>query len=101
MILPLALTDAGWAVIGAVSGGLIGATAGALMDFGLGWFRERKLAKAGARLVASELAAYDSQLEAAEETEQWWGFYGKELRAWSEYKDVLAVMLRKDEFEAV
>ena len=96
-VLPLALTDAGWVVVGTVSGAL----AGSSVDAVLAWHRERRLAKAGARLVAGEISGADSQLEAVEKEGRWWRFHGIPIDNWSEYKNILAIRLSDLEFEAV
>lgn len=101
MELPLALSPAGWTALGAVGGALIGATAGGIVDWLLGLRRERADAKAGARLIAGDIAAAESQFKSAEETGQWWGYFGVPINSWDRYRDVLAVKLTNDEFEAV
>lgn len=95
------MSDVGWAVIGAVGGVVLATVVAAAVDAFFEWRRERKLAKAGARLVAAEIAGYDSQLESAEREGKWWRFYGVEIVSWPEYRDVLAVKLGQEEFEAV
>jgi hypothetical protein len=100
-VLPLGLTSAGWTAIGAVGGALVGATAGGFVDWLLGLRREKALAKAGARLVAGELAGAESQLASAHLTRKWWSFYGIPIESWKQYQDVLAVKLSQEDFEAV
>lgn len=101
LALPLALTTPGWTAIGAVGGALVGSVSGAWVEAILVTRRERKLAKAGARLVAGEIAAADSQHETAERDQRYWRFYGHEIESWSGYKDVLAIHLTAEQFEAV
>lgn len=101
MILPIAVSAAGWTAIGAVGGALVGASAGGMVDWLLGLRRERADAKAGARLVAGQIAAAESQVEAAEKSGEWWGFYGVSIDSWGQYRDALAVKLPHDDFEAV
>jgi hypothetical protein len=100
-VLPLALSSAGWTAIGAVGGALVGATAGGIVDWLLGHRRERASAKAGARLVAGDIASAESQFEVAETSGEWWGFYGHPITSWDDYRDVLAVTLPNDDFETV
>lgn len=100
-MLPLALSSAGWTALGAVGGALVGATAGGIVDWLLGLRRENADAKAGARLVAGDIAAAESQFKSAEETGQWWGFFGLPIQAWDHYRQVLAARLSNDDFEAV
>jgi hypothetical protein len=95
------MTSAGWAAIGAVGGALVGATAGGIIDWLLGLRRERALAKAGARLVAGEIAGAESQLASAQHAHKWWPFYGIPVESWKQYRDVLAVKLSQADFEAV
>jgi hypothetical protein len=101
VILPVAISAPGWTAIGAVGGALVGASAGGMVDWLLGLRRERADAKAGARLVAGQIAAAESQVEAAEESGEWWGFYGVPIDSWDQYRDALAVKLPHDDFEAV
>jgi hypothetical protein len=100
-VLPLAISSAGWTAIGAVGGALVGATAGGLIDWFIGARREMALAKVGARLVAAEIAASESQLAVAQHSSQWWAFYGVSIASWAEYRAVLAVKLSQADFEAV
>jgi hypothetical protein len=100
-VIPLALSSAGWTAIGAVGGALVGATAGGLVDWLLGLRRERSAAKAGARLVAGDIASAESQIAVAEKSGEWLGFYGHPIASWSNYRDVLAVKLSSEDFEAV
>lgn len=102
MALPLALTDAGWAVIGAVSGALVGATVGGVVDAVLSWRQETRLARAGSRLLASQLKIADAILGTAEQQSAWLKFYELPTSAWPEYRSLLASKLRHNEdFEAV
>src|ERR1700749_4497203 len=93
-IVPLALSSAGWTAVGAVGGALVGAAAGGTIDWTSGLPRKRADAKAGARLVAVQIAAADSQVEDAEKTGHWWGYYEtRVIDSWDRYRDVLAVKL--------
>jgi hypothetical protein len=100
-MLPLSVSSAGWTAIGAVGGALVGATAGGVIDWLLGSNREKVLAKAGARLVAGEVAGAESQLASAQHSGEWWAFYGIPITSWTEYRDVLAMKLSQSDFEAV
>ena len=100
-MIPVAVSGAGWAVIGTIGGVVLATVVAAAVDAVFEWRRERKLAKAGARLVAAEIAGYDSHLESAERERKWWRFYGVEIASWDEYRNVLAVKLSQEEFEAV
>lgn len=101
MTLPLALATAGWTVVGAVGGAVVGASAGGMTDWLLGLRKESADAKAGARLVAGDIASAESQLEVAERTGEWWAFYGHPISSWDRYRDVLAVRLSNNDWEAV
>lgn len=101
MTVPLAISAAGWTAIGAVGGALVGATAGGVIDWLLGLRRDRAEAKAGARLVAGDIAAAESQVAKAEETSEWWQFYGHPITGWPEYRAILAMRLSNEDFEAV
>ena len=100
-MLSIAVSSAGWTAIGAVGGALVGATAGGIIEWLLGTRREKALAKAGARLVAGEIAGAESQLAAAQHSGQWLAFYGVPIDSWIEYRDVLAMKLSQSDFEAV
>jgi hypothetical protein len=100
-MLPLAVSPAGWTAIGAVGGALVGATAGGVIDGLRGSRRENALAKAGARLVAGEVAGAESQLAEAQHSCQWWPYFGIRITSWPEYRDVLAMKLSQPDFEAV
>ncbi|MBS1842949.1 MAG: hypothetical protein JST53_00900 [Actinobacteria bacterium] len=101
MTVPLALASAGWTVIGAVGGALVGASAGGIVDWLLGLRKEAADAKAGARLVAGDIATADSQLAEVEQEGKWWGFYGHPIAGWERYRPVLAVKLSYEDWEAV
>lgn len=98
---PLALSTPAWAGLSAVFGALIGAVAGACVDAFFGWRRESALAKAGARLVAADLSNADSQLRVIEKDQMWWRFHKLPMTSWEEYRNVLAIRLGNDGFEAV
>jgi hypothetical protein len=100
-VLVLGLSSAGWTALGAVGGAFVGATAGGLVEWMLGVRREQALAKAGARLVAGEIAGAESQLAVAQHSGKWWAFYGIAIDSWAEYRDVLAIKLSQPDFEAV
>ncbi len=100
-MLPLAVSSAGWTAIGAVGGALVGATAGGIVDWLLGLRRERASAKAGARLVAGDIASAESQFAVTEASGEWWGFYGHPITSWGTYRDVLAIKLSNADFENV
>jgi hypothetical protein len=99
-MLPLAISPAGWTAIGAIGGALVGSTAGGIVDWLLGIRREKALAKAGARLIAGEIAAAESQLAAAQHSGKWRAFYGMPIDSWAEYRDILAVRLSQPQFDA-
>ena len=82
-------------------GAIVGATAGGTVEAVLEGRREAARAKAGARLVAGDLAMADSRLKSIEGDRKWWVFMELKIRAWEEYRDVLAVRLSNEEFEAV
>jgi hypothetical protein len=71
------------------------------VDWLLGLRRERADAKAGARLVAADIASAESEIEAAERTGQWWGFFGHPITSWPDYRDVLAMKLSNEDFDSV
>jgi hypothetical protein len=101
----LALSDA--AVTGiaagaaAVFGALVGAAAGGVVDAILERRRESARAKAGARLVAVDLSTAASLLKGIERDAIWYPFQQLEMAAWPEYRDVLAIRLSNDHFQAV
>lgn len=101
MGLPFALATAAWTGLAAVLGALVGATAGGIVDTVLESQREQKLAKAGARLVAGDIAMASSQLQVAQSEGMWFSYFEFEHGDWEEYRGVLAVALNNEEFEAV
>lgn len=100
-ILPIALSTPAWAGISAVAGAFVGATAGALLDAIFAYRRESAMARAGARLVAADLSMSDHQLKGVQKDERWWGFHKPPTSNWNEYRNVLAIRLSNEEFEAV
>lgn len=59
-----------------------------------------KRAKAGARMIATDLTTADTTLKSVSD-DKWWVFFDPRIGAWDEYRDVLAVRLSNEEFEAV
>lgn len=96
-MLPLAL-DSGWAALG---GALIGSVAGGAVTAALSWLQRRQLVKAGARLVAAEIEMADSVLADFQAWGAWRDFYKLGMRAWNEYREVLATHLDQERMEAV
>ena len=84
-----------------MGGAFVGATAGGLVDWFFNYRRERDLARAGARLVAADLAKADRQIRVAEETRKWSLEDLLPTSSWLEYKAILAVRLDKTDFEVV
>lgn len=101
MLLPLAVSDAFIAGAAAILGGVVGATAGGLVDLFLECRREKATARAGARLIAADLTAADTALKSVESDDKWWVFFDTRVSAWDEYRNVLAVRLSNEGFEAV
>lgn len=103
MIPPLALyiPAAGWTAIGAVAGAFVGATAGSSIDYLFHRRRERAEARAGARLVAADIAMADSRLKGTVDDAKWWRFTELPMTAWPEYRAVLAKELSNEDFESV
>jgi hypothetical protein len=101
MFLPVAMSSAGWTAIGAVGGALVGALAGGIADWAISARREAALAKAGARLIANEIAGAESQIAIAADEGKWWRFYGSPIDSWPEYRSVIAGRLDAAQFEAV
>jgi hypothetical protein len=93
----IALISAG----SAIGGAFIGAVTGGGVDLYQQSRRAAARAKAGARLVALDLALADSNLKRAEADKKWWSFFKLSMPAWPEYQDVLAQRLSNDEFEKV
>jgi len=101
-MLPLAIAPE-WIVGGAaVLGALVGATAGGVTEWLLGWRRQKGEERAAARLVGGQISAAESQIAKAEETGKWWAFYGMPIDTWPENRDALALALKDaDDFTAV
>jgi hypothetical protein len=104
-VLPFALSDTGWTAVaglgGAAIGALVGATTGGIVDWVLSGNREKRLARAGARLVAGDIAMGASQIEGAEKDKKWWLYFEFQSANWEEYAGMLASQLSNKEFEAV
>jgi hypothetical protein len=93
---------AAWiAVLGALGGGLIGATAGGLVDFILERVRERREAMVGARIVRSDLAMAASQLKPAEADGKWWVYFETPMEGWEAHRTALSASLTPEQFEVV
>ena len=103
MVLPLAMSSAGWAVIGAVGGALVGSVAGVT---GEAWLRsrgERHRAKVGARLLRTDLEFAMATISGVVEdpNHAWFDYMEFNLAAWDEYRDALAARLGPADFEKV
>ena len=101
--LPLAMSSAGWAVIGAVGGALVGSVAGVT---GEAWLRsrgERHRAKVGARLLRTDLEFAMATISGVIEDPNhgWFDYMEFNLVAWDEYRDALAARLGPADFEKV
>jgi hypothetical protein len=93
---------AAWiAVLGAIGGALIGATAGGFVDFLLARVRERREAVVGARLVRNDLFVAASQLKSAEDSGKWFLMYELEMAAWHTHRTALAAKLTPEQYEVV
>jgi hypothetical protein len=97
------MTSAGWAVIGAIGGALVGSLAGVI---GEAWLRgrgERHRAKVGARLLRVDLefarAIIDEVL--ADDQHRWYDYFSFNSANWETYGDTLAARLEADDFKAV
>lgn len=101
-MLPLALTATGWAVVGTISGALVGVTGGAIVDYGLDWLRERRLAKAGARLVAADISMAASTLVGVQvdPEHRWFDYMEFSPKNWDEYRGVLANKLNGEDLRS-
>lgn len=101
MDLALALSAPGWTAVGALGGALIGVVAGGVVESALEWRREKKLAMAGARLVASDLADADTKLHEMQTLGKVLVYRSFPMSNWNEYRSVLATRLDGKAFEAV
>jgi hypothetical protein len=101
MQLPLALSTQGWTAAAAIGGALIGATAGGVVERWGERIRSRRLAKAGARLLAIDLEIADDCLLDALNGGELKLYYEFGVPAWAEYRKVLAEELGDFEFRAV
>jgi hypothetical protein len=102
-VVPLAMSAAGWAVIGAVGGALVGSLAGSIGDAVIGWRREKKLAVSGARLVAVDISTGASAIASVAKDPQhrWISYTRFDDTNWNEYRGVLAARLGADDFDCV
>jgi hypothetical protein len=100
-LLPIALATPAWSALSAAGGALIGSVSGGLSEAVLGSRRERRLAKAGARLVAGELQIADLIAKSADEERVWQVSYRTAIESWLGYREVLASRLDDDQFRDV
>lgn len=75
--------------------------AGVIVESALDWRRDQKLAKAGARLVASDLAGADTKLREMQTLGKVLAYRAFPMTNWNEYRSVLATKLDNGAFEAV
>jgi hypothetical protein len=93
---------AAWiAVVGAIGGALVGATAGGGITFLLERIRQRREAVVGARLVRNDLFVAATQLKSGEDGGKWWIFYEMSMEGWHAHRAALAAELTPEQFEVV
>jgi hypothetical protein len=94
----VALIAAGAALLG----GVFGAIAGGLADYFLERRREKAKARAGARLLRSDLRVVAGRCRTAAELKAWLRPWGPVIEAtWDEYRDILAASLDTDRWTTV
>ncbi|MGE5281952.1 MAG: hypothetical protein ACM3N0_06460 [Chloroflexota bacterium] len=71
------------------------------MDTILGWRQDRRLVKAGARLVASDISVAEACLQNTKREGKWFAYYEFSTANWDEYRGVLAVKLDSNDFTKV
>jgi hypothetical protein len=90
------------AAAGTAAGALIGSSAGGVVQFVLDRARERRRAKAGARLVRLDLSLIASALRDSEHDLKWWVFRDETvLASWEQYAEAIAPRLTPEQFEDV
>ena len=93
---------AAWiAVVGAIGGALIGATAGGVVNFLLERVRERREAAVGARLVRNDLFVAAGQVKSPEDSGKWFLLYETPMEAWHTHRTALAARLTSEQFQVV
>jgi hypothetical protein len=74
----------------ALLGGVLGAIAGGLSEYFLERHRNKTKARAGARLVRSELLTAAEQMWSAEQSSRWKIWFDFSMKTWDAYRDSLA-----------
>lgn len=100
----LATTTQSVAIIAATAallGGVLGAIAGGLSDYFLERRREQARARAGARLLRSDLRVAAGRLGTAIESSSWLRVWDPSVECWDEYRDVLAISLGPSAWDCV
>jgi hypothetical protein len=85
----------------AVVGALVGALAGGLVEAWLDHRRQQARARAGARLLRSDLKSASQYLGMAVASGMWEFQWSGTTPSWEDYRDVLASFLKPPEWEAV
>jgi hypothetical protein len=93
----VALIAAGAALVG----GVLGAIVGGLSEYAQERHRNKTKARAGARLVRSELLTAAEQMLSAEESGKWKIWFDFSMAAWDAYGDSLAAALKPDAWGTV
>lgn len=89
------------AASGAILGALVGASAGGIVNAKLDRIRERRDARAGARLVRADLDAIAQQLEEAEATGRWFCFFSAQMKGWEAHRVSLSARLDEPDLRRV
>ena len=89
------------AAAAALLGGVLGAIAGGLSEYFLERHRNKTKARAGARLVRSELLKAAEQMWISEESCAWKYWFDFSIKTWDAYGDVLASELDPDRWASV
>jgi hypothetical protein len=79
-----------------VLGALVGALGGGVADYFLEKRRAKRQAKAGARLLRSELQVASEQLSITEKDGQWRLWWDMSFSSWDDYRDAIALSLDPD-----
>jgi hypothetical protein len=85
----------------ALFGGVLGAIAGGLSEYFLERHRSRTKARAGARLVRSELLTAAEQMWIVEQGSKWKLWFDFSMKTWDAYRDSLAAALKPEPWGTV
>jgi hypothetical protein len=89
------------AAAAALLGGVLGAIAGGLSDYFLQRRSEKARARAGARLLRSDLRVVAGRFGAAADEKAWFRWWGSSVDSWDDYRYILAASIDTNRWNIV